>query len=70
MTDEMIDMVTRVIPTKRGDISGPAEWGVVGAVLLVGYGFYKFLSNSSVRAEGAIPSVNLGNVNLGGKPKS
>jgi hypothetical protein len=70
MADEIIDVVAGVVPTKWGDISGPAEWGLVGAVLLAGYGVYKFLSNSSVKAEGPLPSINLGNVNLGGKPKS
>lgn len=70
MADEIVDVVARVVPTKWGDISGPAEWGLVGAVLLTGYGIFKMLSNSSVKAEGPIPSVNVGNLNLGSEPKS
>ncbi len=64
MSDNIGDQLLNVIPTGRGDISGPAEWGLVGAALLIGYGVYRFLANSKIEMNGPPPPVNL---NVGSK---
>lgn len=67
MPDDWVETVANAFPTKNGPITGVSEWGLAAAIVAAGIGIYKLLSNSSVKAEGPIPPIN---VNLGDKPKS
>lgn len=67
MADDFASIVAGAFPTKNGPITGISEWGLAAAIVMAGVGIYKLLSNSSIKAEGPIPPVNVGNVNLGDK---
>lgn len=60
--DEIISITRGIIPTPYGPITGLAEAGIAVAVVAIGVGIFKFFSNSSVKAEGPIPSIKVGNV--------
>lgn len=67
MKDDILGTAMNAFPTKNGPITGVSEWGLAAAIVMAGVGLYKLLSNSSVKAEGPIPSVSVGSVNLGKK---
>lgn len=68
MEDNVVRMVAGAFPTRNGPITAVSEWGLAAAIVMVGIGIYKLLSNSGIKAEGPIPPVNVGNVNIGDKP--